>query len=297
MMPVCGAVAHANQAFVGQNTSKKTKIREKPHLAHAKLNSFEVINANTMKQIILIFALLFAATGSAIAQLGSLSADLVFTPVTPCRIVDTRNAGGAILGNTFRSFNAWSSDFTSQGGSATNCDLPQSTNIAAVALNLVVVAPASGGWIAAWPYNTPQPLVSNLNYKAGDVLANSAILKIAQTGLQYEWNLYTTSTLHFVADVTGYYAKPISVGSLECESPPGAVLVLANSSGLATKQCSAGFIMTGGGCDDYSLDSSLLIAKSSPMLDNTGWFCRWRNVSAVDVTAFVRPRCCRIPGR
>lgn len=254
---------------------------------------------------LLTFALLASSTFNAFAQLGSASSDLVFTPINPCRIVDTRNAGGKITGAIFRSFIAWAAtsgtnanSYAAQGGSATNCGIPQNTNIAAVALNLVVVGPAADGWIAAWPYGTTMPLVSNLNYKAGDVLANSAILKIAQTtGQPYDWNLYSTSSTHFVADVTGYYAMPVSVGSLECESPSGPVLVLANSSGLATKQCSAGYTLTGGGCDDYSFDSSLAVIKTSPMLDNSGWFCRWENRTATDVTAFVRPRCCRMPGR
>ena len=37
---------------------------------------------------------LFAFSTGASAQIGSLSKDLVFTPLTPCRIMDTRNPGG-----------------------------------------------------------------------------------------------------------------------------------------------------------------------------------------------------------
>lgn len=251
-----------------------------------------------LKTRFLILALLLISAFSSFAQLGNSSSDLVFTPVTPCRIVDTRSAGGMISGNTSRPFKSWGASFTAQGGSATDCGIPQSTNVSAVALNLLVVSPNVAGWIAAWPYGLPQPLVSNLNYIAGAVVANSTLLKVDQTAVNGYWNLYTTSTTHFVADVTGYYTRPVSLGSFECETPSGPFLVLANSSSFATKQCSSGYTLTGGGCDDYSLDSSLVIIKSSQARDNSeAWSCRWENRSATDVTAFVKARCCRIPGR
>lgn len=54
--------------------------------------------------------------------LGATTSDLVFTPITPCRIVDTRLAGGPIAGNFTRSFFAINTaSFAVQGGSATNC--------------------------------------------------------------------------------------------------------------------------------------------------------------------------------
>ena len=55
--------------------------------------------------------------------LGSVSIDQVFTPITPCRIVDTRNVGGVINAGTTRNFYFWSVnpsfDFgTNQGGAS-----------------------------------------------------------------------------------------------------------------------------------------------------------------------------------
>ena len=58
--------------------------------------------------------------------LGDTADDLVYTPVTPCREVDTRNAGGPLGTNSSRDFKVWvsSGGFTAQGGSATNCNIP-----------------------------------------------------------------------------------------------------------------------------------------------------------------------------
>ena len=47
-----------------------------------------------MKKLILSIVAMLTLATSAFAQLGSLTSDLVFTPLTPCRIVDTRVAGG-----------------------------------------------------------------------------------------------------------------------------------------------------------------------------------------------------------
>ena len=57
---------------------------------------------------------LFTFSTGASAQLGSLSQDLVYTPVTPCRIMDTRNPGaisGMLLAGSERSFWGWGAGF------------------------------------------------------------------------------------------------------------------------------------------------------------------------------------------
>src|SRR5262245_24623832 len=66
--------------------------------------------------------------------LGDPAADLVFSPVNPCRIIDTRLAGGPIAGGTQRSFVVTgSADFEAQGGTAGGCGIPDGA--AAVAVN------------------------------------------------------------------------------------------------------------------------------------------------------------------
>lgn len=98
-----------------------------------------------MKKLILSIGAMLTLTTSAFAEIGSLSSDLVFTPIVPCRIVDTRNAGGAVLGGTTRVFKGWGPNYTAQGGGATNCGLPQTSNIAALSVNLVVIGTAGDG--------------------------------------------------------------------------------------------------------------------------------------------------------
>ncbi len=56
--------------------------------------------------------------------LGDIADDLVFTPVTPCRIVDTRSAtAGAIIGGSTRFFDMDGSNFSAQGGFSGSCGI------------------------------------------------------------------------------------------------------------------------------------------------------------------------------
>jgi hypothetical protein len=261
---------------------------------------------------LLTFALLVSSAFNAFAQLGSSSSDLVFTPVTPCRILDTRNPGvksGILVAGTVRSFWGKNATFASQGGSATNCNTLNTTNEAAILVNFTVVTPVTGGYITAFPadvLDANKPLAATVNFTAGSVVGNNATIKLNQTGTGDDFKIYSTSNVHVVADVVGYYSKPMSQGSIECQTQRGAVLVLANSSNTADKLCNdpssppvpvPPLTMTGGGCDFDAYGPSLVLSKSTPNLDNTGWFCRWQNATATDITAFVYARCCRIPGR
>ena len=154
---------------------------------------------------------LTACSTLASAQLGSLSTDLVYTPVTPCRIIDTRNAGttsGILPAGSTRGFIGWGASYVNQGGAASNCNIPTSINTAAIVVNFTVVGPSTAGLITAYPSNVAQPLAASLNFIAGDVKGNNAILKLNQTGAATHLNIHTTSTTHLVADVMGYYAKP-----------------------------------------------------------------------------------------
>lgn len=244
-----------------------------------------------MKNLILKMAVLLTMATPALAQFGfSTSTDLVFTPITPCRIVDTRNAGGVIPTNSSRVFKGWAANYSAQGGSATHCNLPQSTDVAALSVNLLVIVPSGEGWIAAWPVGTTMPLVSNLNYKAGDVLANSAILKINQTTADF--NLYTTTATHFVADVTGYYSRP-KRANLSCTNPPEATLLVAPGvlGSLPIPACPAtnSYSSIGGYC--YT-DGAEMQAYTGPIAGE----CKMKNMGSTSATIFAGRRCCGVPG-
>jgi hypothetical protein len=248
-----------------------------------------------MKKLFILLTGMLTFTTTVFAQIGSADKDLVFTPITPCRIVDTRFAtGGPVLAGSTRVFKAWAPTYAAQGGSASNCGILQSNDVAALALNLLVIVPSGEGFIKAWPVGVAQPNASTLNYKTNDVLANSATLKVSQ--VSGDWNLYSVSTTHFAADVVGYYSKPVSVGSLECTTqiPPSQSIADGFASFLNTPNCATGYIATAPYCWN---NNYLNVYSTGSGVSGTGGFCSWRNQSGAAAFVFTGITCCRIPGR
>jgi hypothetical protein len=75
----------------------------------------------------------------------------------------------------------------------------------AAVVNLTAVRPTTNGWLRAIPCDQrTTPTVSNLNAGAGEVIANSAIVKLSASG---EICLQTNTTTDVVVDVTGYLSS------------------------------------------------------------------------------------------
>lgn len=151
------------------------------------------------------------------AAVGDAKSHLLFVPLPPCRVFDTRQSfEGIITAGTTRNFVvAGDEHFAHQGGSADGCGVPLGNWVtgpiaAAVAVNLIAVSPAGPGFLKAWEYAQPEPLASVINFAAiGTNLANGVILPIEGTDaeafdLAIEGN---NSNVHVVADVSGYFTR------------------------------------------------------------------------------------------
>lgn len=154
-----------------------------------------------------------AVTASA---LGSSLTDLVFVPLAPCRIIDTRlgSAGPLAAGET-RDFQvAGVTEFPPQGGNQGGCGVPAGSaepNAPAVVINFVAVGPAGPGNLTAWAWGQPQPNTGVINYSnvPGLNIANGVIVSIAGTNLvPADLRIRAGSAAtHVVADVTGYFTR------------------------------------------------------------------------------------------
>jgi len=123
---------------------------------------------------------------------------LAFFPVTPCRVVDTRLAAGAlggpsIAGNAARTFPVLSGP----------CNLPATAK--AYSMNFTAVPQGPLGFLTTWPADQQQPLVSTLNANLGGVTANSAIVPAAANG---DISVFVSNPSDVVIDVNGYFAAP-----------------------------------------------------------------------------------------
>ena len=171
-----------------------------------------------------------ASLGQGPLNLGDSQADLVYTSVTPCRVIDTRLAGGPITGGTTRSFRVTGTDLSAQGGSATGCGIPTGPATAAV-INFVAVNPAGPGDLRITPFGTPMPTASILNYAAvpGLNIANGPAVAICDPAVAACPSDFTIqadgSATQVVADVQGYF-RNLRADQLPVPSNPNQVAIL-----------------------------------------------------------------------
>jgi hypothetical protein len=129
-----------------------------------------------------------------------------FHSLTPCRVVDTRNANQSQRGYGPALTSGERRQFPIQG----NCLVPVGAK--AVTLNLTAVQPGSQGNLGLYPsQDPPPPNTSTINFTAGTyALANGAIVPLADQAvyakdLTVRAYLQSGGTVHVLIDVTGYF--------------------------------------------------------------------------------------------
>ena len=132
--------------------------------------------------------------------------ELVFYPLTPCRVVDTRagQSKSGAFGPPSLQANA-TRNFPLSG----NCGIPSTA--VAYSLNFTAVPPGPLGYLSVWPTGQPYPGVSTLNASDGEVLANAAII---QAGTAGSITTLAGNPTDLIVDVNGYFGATGSAGAL-----------------------------------------------------------------------------------
>ncbi len=146
--------------------------------------------------------------------LGDGATDLVYFPLTQCRILDTRTGTGTWAGPLApASTTAGNVNFAlfAQGGNAAGCDVP--TDPTAIAATVTALTPAGQGHLKIFPFLGTEPNASVINYAsvAGLNLANTTIFRLCQLcGEDFNIKVAVSAT-HVLVDVVGYFWNP-SIG-------------------------------------------------------------------------------------
>jgi hypothetical protein len=122
-----------------------------------------------------------------------------FFTVTPCRIVDTRNANGPLGGPELASG-------TPRGFVLTgSCGIP--TSAKAISVNVTITQPGAGGDLRLYNADlTSPPIVSTINFQTADTRANNAVLQLPGSGSgTIDVKLDSAAGVHFILDVNGYF--------------------------------------------------------------------------------------------
>jgi uncharacterized repeat protein (TIGR03803 family) len=183
------------QPFVSTMNSPDGRIKANAAIVPAGNNAVSVYVTDTT-DVILDIDGYFTAPGTGTLQ---------FYPVTPCRVVDTRQGsqqpqglGPPSLGNM---------ETRQLPILATTCPGLPAQQVA-YSLNVTVVPSPAGqpeGYISLWPSDQPQPVVSTLNNPTATVVANAAIVPAAPDG---SIKVFAYNSTDLLIDINGFFAPP-----------------------------------------------------------------------------------------
>ena len=242
------------------------------------------------------------------SPLGSGNGDLVYTALSPCRIMDSRTGGGGLsnplVGNRLYSIPGFTStNWGLYGGdSGSNCGLSNSvgSNIWAVALVITILNPNFDAYLGVSDSSTLSTVLSTvaLNYTHNQGL--STVYIVPQTlGNTIYFAMPAALTANIIFDVIGYFAVSEAT-ALDCSQVnSGDVIVPNNTPTNVTVACPAGFTLTGGGF--YINEGSLGVVNdwlwtNFPVSSNT-WQSNYSNQTGGDRHGRSYAICCRVPGR
>jgi hypothetical protein len=187
------------------------------------------------------------------------TAGSTYTPTGPTRILDTRKGTGAPLAKV-----PVGSSITVQVGGVGA--IP--AGITAVALNLTVTDTTGSGFLSVVPAGDGAS-TSNLNYAAGQTVANSVIVPVSESGAITVYNTGPSGSVDVVADISGYFSP--STGSGYSAATLDRILNTGNGTGAAKAKVPAksGIPVTIAGVDSIPAGVTA-VAVHVTVFDTTG---------------------------
>jgi hypothetical protein len=260
-----------------------------------------------------------ATQARGVTKLGSPTTDLVFVPLTPCRIIDTRVLGGPISAGNQVNFYYYSdgtpTSWANQGGDAgpvaTACPntvltagggtLGSIPPAGAVATITAVNTTAAGNFVV-WgggPLNTI-PNTSMLNWDtAGQIIANTTVIPWGgRTGGNLDFTVRyngPVGSANVVVDVVGYFVENAAT-ALDCTTAENSGPInigTGSDTTISYPACQSGYTRTGGYCNGGASTgtSGVYIVETGAVA------CVFRNLGGASATGRAISQCCRVPGR
>ena len=230
--------------------------------------------------------------------LGDNSGSLVFTPIPPCRIVDTRNTGartGILNPGVPRTFDLTTDGYAEgQGGQTSGCTGLPSFSHAAFAVNITVAAYGGNGGLQVYPYLGAVPATSLINYfpAAYAIANNGPVTGCYACADDITINAFGAAT-HVIIDVMGYYERASVTAASVSRFAGTPVLIPAGGEAFAYGgNCPTGTTMIGGENDFSGTDLAIGETRQNTATQWTMWQI---NNDAAGRTTTVYSRCLDTP--
>ncbi len=181
------------------------------------------MNAPRSLVVAIQITLLLAATAEAHA---AAAVPLIYTPIYPCRIIDTRSGSGSLSPTTVYTFGtSGSALLAAQGGSDVDCGIPGDSSVVAIGANVFMLNPSATGSLRAWKAGLAKPTAAIGVFdrsSLGEVsLAGTfADIEVDSNG---QFDLWSDSgSTDIVVDVSGYWTSlPAVFGPTGATGAPG----------------------------------------------------------------------------
>jgi hypothetical protein len=162
----------------------------------------------------------------------------VFVPITPDRLMDTRSA--TKIGSVTGPVASLSTTLVPIDGSTVDTQLP-ATGVTAAAVAITVTDEADGGFLTAYPAQTPLPETSTVNFAAGVTATNDAIVPVGPDGDIAIFN-DSSGTVQLIVDITGYFTTNTAATDASTYTPladPTTILDTRNGTGAPEAEIAA----------------------------------------------------------
>jgi hypothetical protein len=213
-----------------------------------------------------------------------------FVPVTPVRILDTRDPTNVGLAGPFVSAVPQDLQVTGNVATTTGNQVVVPAGSTGVVLNVTAVSPTANGFISIRPADAPGlPTTSSLNFNTGDILPNAVSVSLPTVGadagkIEITFDSYGTAgpTTDILIDVVGYNTHAglqdleTRLATLEANTAVKTVLAYNGADTLATATGNFELIRTVGNFTKQRAGSTLRLDWSAHSTRAAGLFCHYQ---------------------
>jgi hypothetical protein len=146
----------------------------------------------------------YASAGTdVVVDLAGWFAGSEFSGVLPKRFLDTRSTTRITAGGE--------ASIQVAGASVTKSGRPSSipSGAVAAALNVIAINPSTSGFLTVYPCGVNRPLASNVNFVAGDVVANNVLAPLGGNGRVC---VFSSAEVDVVVDLSGFFTSSETSG-------------------------------------------------------------------------------------